>query len=140
MFANVFQDVEAFRRVIQEYQKWAAELFPTGLNILDFARTTENELSGESKREALLNYRVEHLRREGVFKTKEEEERLKKAEENRAKAIEKRRLKAMEVSLCSNMFILYEYMCMYYVCGPACGCVRMPGLCSASIPENTCFG
>lgn len=119
------------------------------MNILDFARTTENELSGESKREALLNYRVEHLRREGVFKTKEEEERLKKAEENRAKAIEKRRLRAMEVSLFSNMFILYEYMCMYYVCvpacmyyvcGPACGCVRMPGLCSASIPENTCFG
>ena len=92
------QEVEAFRHVMMEYQKWAADLFPTGLNILDFARTTENELSGEAKKQALLNYRVEHLRREGVFRTKEEDERLKKAEENRLKAMEKRRLKQAELT------------------------------------------
>ena len=45
---------------------------------------------------ALLNYRVEHLRREGVFRTKEEEEREQKAEENRLKALEKRKLREQQ--------------------------------------------
>ena len=76
--------------MIQHYQKWANDLYPY-LPFVDFARTAENELSNDSRKSALLQYRVQHLRREGVFKTEEEKERERRADENRQKALEKRR-------------------------------------------------
>lgn len=76
---------------MRHYHKWANELFP-GLSLEDFATIAETELQSEEARKELVNYRVEHLRREGVFRTKEEDDRLTRAEENRQRAIEKRKL------------------------------------------------
>jgi hypothetical protein len=66
------------------------------MNILDFARSTENALSGEAMRQHLLNYRVDHLRREGVLEISEEELRRQKAEVNLQRALAKRRQKEEE--------------------------------------------
>lgn len=88
------QEIDAFRAVIQKYQVWAANLTP--MNILDFARSTENALSGEAMRQHLLNYRVDHLRREGVLEISEEELRRQKAEVNLQRALAKRRQKEEE--------------------------------------------
>jgi hypothetical protein len=83
------QEIEAFRNIIMKYQIWAALLSP--VNILDFARSVENALAGEAMRQQLLNYRVDHLRREGVFQISEEELRKQKAELNKQRALAKRR-------------------------------------------------
>jgi len=83
------QEIEAFRNIIMKYQIWAANLSP--VNILDFARSVENALAGEAMRQQLLNYRVDHLRREGVFQISEEELRKQKAELNKQRALAKRR-------------------------------------------------
>lgn len=61
------------------------------MNILDFARSVESALAGEAMRQHLLNYRVDHLRREGVLEISEEEMRKQKAEINRQRALAKRR-------------------------------------------------
>jgi hypothetical protein len=61
------------------------------VNILDFARSVETALAGEQMRQQLLNYRVDHLRREGVFQISEEEMRRQKAELNKQRALAKRR-------------------------------------------------
>ena len=61
------------------------------MNILDFARQVESALSGEAMRQHLLNYRVDHLRREGVLEISEEEMRRQKAEINKQRALAKRR-------------------------------------------------
>lgn len=83
------QEIEAFRSVIHKYQLWAANLSP--VNILDFARSVESALAGEAMRQQLLNYRVDHLRREGVFEISEEEMRKQKAEINKQRALARRR-------------------------------------------------
>lgn len=83
------QEIEAFRNVILKYQVWAAHLSP--VNILDFARSVESALAGEAMRQQLLNYRVDHLRREGVFQISEEELRRQRAELNKQRALAKRR-------------------------------------------------
>jgi hypothetical protein len=83
------QEMEAFRSVIHKYQLWASNL--SSVNILDFARSVESALAGEVMRQQLLNYRVDHLRREGVFEISEEELRKQKAEINKQRALAKRR-------------------------------------------------
>jgi hypothetical protein len=83
------QEIEAFRNVILKYQLWAANL--SAVNILDFARSVESALAGEVMRQQLLNYRVDHLRREGVFEISEEELRNQKAEINKQRALARRR-------------------------------------------------
>ena len=83
------QEMEAFRSVIHKYQLWASNL--SSVNILDFARSVESALAGEVMRQQLLNYRVDHLRREGVFEITEEELRKQKAEINKQRALAKRR-------------------------------------------------
>jgi hypothetical protein len=83
------QELDAFRNVIMKYQVWGANLSP--VNILDFARSVEAALAGEQMRQQLLNYRVDHLRREGIFQISEEEMRRQKAELNKQRALAKRR-------------------------------------------------
>jgi len=82
-------ELALFRHVIMKYQVWGANLSP--VNILDFARSVESALAGEQMRQQLLNYRVDHLRREGVFQISEEEMRRQKAEINKQRALVKRR-------------------------------------------------
>lgn len=70
------------------YKSWASTL--SNDNILDVARAIETVLSSESARQQLLNYRVDHLRREGIFEISEEEMRRQTAERNRQRALAKR--------------------------------------------------
>ena len=50
----------------------------------------ESALSGEVSRQQLLQYRVDHLRRLGVFEISEDELRRQKAERNLQRALAKR--------------------------------------------------
>ena len=70
------------------YKSWASNL--SSDNILDVARAVETVLSSESARQQLLTYRVDHLRREGIFEISEEEMRRQTAERNRQRALAKR--------------------------------------------------
>ena len=70
------------------YKGWAAQL--TNDNILDVARSVENALGSEYARQQLLQYRVDHLRRLGIFEISEEEVRRQKAERNLQRALAKR--------------------------------------------------
>ena len=70
------------------YKSWASTL--SNDNILDVARAIETVLSSEPARQQLLNYRVDHLRREGIFEISEEEMRRQTAERNRQRALAKR--------------------------------------------------
>jgi hypothetical protein len=70
------------------YKSWASNL--SNDNILDVARAIESSLSSEPARQQLLTYRVDHLRRLGVFQISEEELRRQTAERNRQRALAKR--------------------------------------------------
>ena len=77
-----------FRTIIGTYKTWASEL--SNDNILDVARTVENVLGSETARQQLLTYRVDHLRKLGIFEISEEEVRRQKAERNKQRAMAKR--------------------------------------------------
>ena len=67
---------------------WASGL--SNDNILDVARSVESALSSETARQQLLHYRVDHLRKLGVFEISEDEVRRQKAERNLQRALAKR--------------------------------------------------
>jgi len=70
------------------YKNWSSNL--SNDNILDVARAIEGTLSSEHARQQLLMYRVDHLRRLGIFQISEEEMRRQMAERNRQRALAKR--------------------------------------------------
>ena len=70
------------------YKSWASNL--SNDNILDVARTIETVLGTEHAKQQLLMYRVDHLRRAGIFEISEEEMRRQTAERNRQRALAKR--------------------------------------------------
>jgi hypothetical protein len=70
------------------YKSWASNL--SSDNILDVARSIEGCLSTEPARQQLLMYRVDHLRKLGIFEISEEEMRRQTAERNRQRALAKR--------------------------------------------------
>jgi hypothetical protein len=70
------------------YKSWASNL--SSDNILDVARSVESSLSTEPARQQLLMYRVDHLRKLGIFEISEEEMRRQIAERNRQRALAKR--------------------------------------------------
>ena len=70
------------------YKSWASNL--SSDNILDVARSVEASLASETARQQLLMYRVDHLRRLGIFEISEEEMRRHIAERNKQRALAKR--------------------------------------------------
>jgi hypothetical protein len=70
------------------YKSWASNL--SNDNILDVARSIETVLGTEHAKQQLLMYRVDHLRRSGIFEISEEEMRRQTAERNRQRALAKR--------------------------------------------------
>ena len=70
------------------YKNWSSNL--SNDNIIDVARAIEGALSSEHARQQLLMYRVDHLRRVGIFQISEEEMRRQMAERNRQRALAKR--------------------------------------------------
>ena len=82
------QDLTTFRNILAMYKGWAGHL--SNDNILDVARSMETVLASEPARQQLLQYRVDHLRRLGIFEISEEEVRRQKAERNLQRALAKR--------------------------------------------------
>lgn len=88
MSVDTCQELSIFRNIMGMYKVWASNL--SNDNILDVARSIESALSSEPARRHLLQYRVDHLRRLGVFEISEEELRRQKAERNLQRALAKR--------------------------------------------------
>lgn len=82
------QELTTFRNIINTYKSWAVNM--SNDNIIDVARTIETVLGTDFAREQLMTYRVDHLRRLGIFEISEEELRKQKAERNRQRAMAKR--------------------------------------------------
>ena len=87
-FSIMDQELTLFRNIINVYKHWASNL--SNDNIIDVARSIENALTSEQARQQLLSYRVDHLRKLGVFQISEEELRKQKAERNLQRALAKR--------------------------------------------------
>ena len=82
--------------LMNNFQVWASQLYPFGLNIQDFARSVETELQPEAKRRKIYELRSRYLKDQGAFGETvptEDELAVARAEANRQKALEKRRLR-----------------------------------------------
>ena len=87
--------------LMTNFQVWASQLYPFGLNIQDFARSVETELQPESKRRKIFELRARYLKEQGAFgeqQPSEEELAAARAEANRQKALEKRRLREQGIN------------------------------------------
>jgi Replication Fork Protection Component Swi3 len=85
--------------LMTNFQVWAAQLYPYGLNIHDFATRVENELQPDTKRRKIYELRARYLKESGIFgpvPPTVEELAAARAEENRLKALERRRLKEQQ--------------------------------------------